>query len=64
MSRPDKPDYVVEYETIRKLGPPRCCHTCDHYSHDGRCLEFKLFVPHEFASLRDNCPVWELFLPF
>jgi len=64
MPRPCKPDFLIEYEKITKAGPPRCCHTCDHYDGGGMCMAYNLRPPEEFVMLRDSCPMWECVLPF
>ena len=64
MARPPKPEFLVEYEQWTKAGPPQCCHTCDHYSGEGRCLEFNMVPPAEFVNSFGRCDKWSQELPF
>lgn len=59
-----KPAFLLEYEKLMADGPPKCCHTCDHYGGNGECLEFRLIPPPEFVNLRDSCPVYSRICPF
>jgi len=47
-----------------RAGPPKCCHTCEHYGTDGLCVEFFQEPPAEFAAEVDVCDKWESELPF
>lgn len=64
MTRPPKPDFLVQYEEWTKAGPPQCCHTCDHYGGDGRCFIFKMEPPIEFVNSAGNCDSWSWEVPF
>ena len=64
MARPPKPDFLLAYEEWRNAGPPRCCHTCDHFGGDGRCLLFGMIPPAEFVNSAGQCDRWEQELPF
>jgi hypothetical protein len=62
--RPPKPDFLVQWEKWLAMGPPRCCHTCDHFGGQGECFEFKLIPPPEFVAMQDCCPVYSRECPF
>jgi hypothetical protein len=47
-----------------KAGPPKCCHTCDHYSKDGHCFMLDARPPEEFAAAQDACGEWTEEVPF
>jgi len=47
-----------------RAGPPKCCHTCDHFDQSGRCLVFDMTPPEDFASTVDACEQWIMELPF
>ena len=53
-----------EIVTIYKAGPPKCCHTCEHYGNDGLCVTFFMEPPAEFVAAVDLCPSWEIECPF
>jgi hypothetical protein len=63
-TRPPEPQFLVDYRDWVKAGPPKCCHTCEHYGNDGLCTEFFMEPPAEFAAEVDACPKWEWELPF
>jgi hypothetical protein len=63
-TRPQEPKFLVEYREWVKAGPPKCCHTCEHFGNDGLCVEFFMTPPAEFAEALDLCPSWELEVPF
>lgn len=60
--RPPEPEFV----TLWRNPPPTpmCCHTCEHYSEDGRCVEFGTEPPAEFAASVGACELWEEECPF
>ena len=62
--RPPEPDFVRAWRDWIKNGPPRCCHTCEHYSINGECVVFSTAPPPEFAEAPDECEKWEQELPF
>lgn len=62
--RPPKPDFLTRYEEWLRLGPPQCCHTCDHYAGDGRCYHFNHYPPVEFVNSQGQCPSWSREIPF
>ena len=62
--RPPEPEYVRLWREWIAKGPPRCCYTCEHYQHDGRCQKFDMTPPPEFASTVDQCGDWRQELPF
>lgn len=62
-----KPEVVKAYDKIVDAyhsGPPKCCHTCEHYCVDGLCVEFFMTPPEEFAATVDGCEKWEAECPF
>lgn len=62
-----KPEVVKSYDKIVDAyhsGPPKCCHTCLHYANDGICLAFFMTPPEDFAASVDQCPDWEVDVPF
>jgi len=56
--RPPEPEFV----TLWRNPPPApmCCHTCEHYGVDGRCLEYFMDPPADFAATVGACDKWEL----
>ena len=64
MPRPPKPDFLVQYEQWVSAGPPQCCHTCDHYSGEGRCFTFNMVPPAEFVNSFGQCEKYERMIPF
>lgn len=62
--RPPEPDFVTSYKTWKAAGPPKCCHTCDHFGGRGECMVFDMTPPAEFAATVDQCDKWEEELPF
>ena len=62
--RPPEPEFLKQWREWYKSGPPRCCHTCEHYKLDGRCSEFGMVPPPEFTTKVDQCHQWEQELPF
>ena len=57
--RHPEPDLVTDYKRWLAAGPPRCCHTCEHYGVDGLCVEFFMQPPAEFAATVGECAKWE-----
>lgn len=55
---------MVDYREWVKAGPPKCCHTCEHYRVDGFCVEFFMRPPEEFAASMDGCDKWKREIPF
>ena len=64
MSRPPKPDFLIQYEEWVRSGPPQCCHTCDHYGGNGQCFIFKIQPPAEFVTSQGQCESWSQEVPF
>jgi hypothetical protein len=54
---------VTDYKRWLAAGPPRCCHTCEHYGVDGLCVEFFMQPPAEFAATVGECNKWEAECP-
>jgi hypothetical protein len=64
MTRPPEPAHVIQWREWLKAGPPRCCHTCEHYGIDGLCVAFFRTPPEEFAATMNACEEWEAEVPF
>lgn len=64
MSRPKEPEYIVQWREWMRAGPPKCCHTCDHYSKEGYCYQYKMTPPPEFAASLGECKYWLQEIPF
>ena len=63
-TRPPEPQFLIDYREWLKAGPPKCCHTCDHFNQSGHCLAFDMTPPEDFAATVDACDKWEQELPF
>jgi hypothetical protein len=63
-TRPSEPEFLIQWREWDKAGPPKCCHTCEHYGVDGLCVEFFMTPPEEFAASMDACDKWEREIPF
>lgn len=63
-TRPPEPQFLIDYREWLKAGPPKCCHTCDHFNQSGQCLAFDMRPPDEFAASVDACESWEPECPF
>jgi hypothetical protein len=64
MTRPDEPEILQQWREWVKAGPPRMCHTCDCYTYDGKCSEFNMTPPADFAGTADACDRWTPEIPF
>lgn len=62
--KPPEPEFLKQWRDWIKAGPPRCCHTCEHYKADGRCAEFDMVPPPEFAEIVDRCQQWQQEMPW
>lgn len=60
MVRHQEPDIVKAW----KAGPPKCCHTCEHYAVDGLCWFHHQEPPEEFAATVGACDDWVQQVPF
>lgn len=58
------PEFVEAYREWLRAGPPKCCHTCDFYDRNGKCIEYGEAPEKEFAETVDACPKWTQELPF
>jgi hypothetical protein len=58
MSRPQEPEFIIQWREWLRAGPPKCCHTCEFYSVDGLCVEFFMTPPEDFAARIDACDKW------
>lgn len=64
MSRPKEPEYLVQWREWMRAGPPKCCHTCEHYSQNGECWQYKMTPPQAFADSVGECKDWIPSIPF
>lgn len=71
MTKPNEPEIVSQWrEECRKFSlmvspePPKCCHTCDHYTDEGLCTFYSMTPPEDFAATPDQCPEWMEEIPF
>ena len=64
MQMPPKPDFLVQYEEWMNAGPPKCCHTCDHFGGTGQCFAFKMHPPVSFINSHGQCASWSQEVPF
>lgn len=62
--RHPEPEIVTIYLNTLRAEPPKVCHTCDHYSKEGKCVEFDSVPPESFASEPDQCELWVEVIPF
>ena len=62
--RHKEPEVVTLYKEWIKAGPPRCCHTCEHYGTDGLCIEYWMNPPEDFAASVNACDKWQQEVPF
>jgi hypothetical protein len=62
--RPPEPEFLTQWREWLAAGPPKCCHTCDFYGLDGKCVEFGIEPPIEFTAQSDQCDRWVQELPF
>jgi hypothetical protein len=62
--RHQTPDKVKKYTRIMEQGPPRCCHTCEHYRDDGLCDVYRMTPPEDFAATDDACGDYLQEVPF
>ena len=63
-TRPPEPGFLIQWRDRMRAGPPKCCHTCEHYGVDGLCVEFFMTPPEDFAATVDACDKWEAQCPF
>lgn len=62
--KPPEPESVRQWKEWLRAGPPRCCHTCEHFEIDGRCAIFKMTPPDEFIQMVGKCDQWKQEIPF
>jgi hypothetical protein len=62
--RHKEPEVVTLYKEWVKAGPPKCCHTCEHYGTDGLCIEYWMNPPEDFAASVNACDKWQQEVPF
>ena len=63
-TRPREPEFLIRWREWLANGPPKCCHTCEHFNQSGMCLHFVMPPPEEFAATQDACVHWIMELPF
>ena len=63
-TRPPEPEFLIQWREWMRAGPPKCCHTCDHFNQSGHCLAFDMTPPEDFAATLDACDKWEAECPF
>jgi len=59
-----EPDLVTDYKRWLAAGPPRFCHTCEHYDVNGTCVVFFMEPPADFAAKPGECADWEMEILF
>lgn len=63
-TRPQEPEFLIQWRAWMEAGPPKCCHTCDWYTKEGKCLEFDMTPPEDFVATVDACEKWLPEIPF
>lgn len=63
-TRPPEPEFLIQWREWMRAGPPRFCHTCEHYGVDGLCVVFFMKPPVDFAATVGECADWEMEIPF
>jgi hypothetical protein len=64
MPRHPEPQELADRIALIKKGPPRYCHTCDHYTPNGFCDIAGQEPPEEFARTPDACDDYFELIPF
>lgn len=64
VTRPQEPEFLIQWREWMRAGPPKCCHTCDHFNQSGHCLAFDMTPPEDFSSTVDACEQWIMEIPF
>ena len=62
--KPTPPKIVADWQKMIETPPPRCCHTCWHYTDAGVCKVFHAEPPEYFTQEIDQCDDWEQDVPF
>lgn len=62
--RHKEPEVLKRYRKVIAAGPPKVCHSCEHYADDGVCLKYEMEPPEQFASTPNSCPDWIQEVPF
>lgn len=57
-NRENEPDFVRRWREFARLGPPRCCYTCDYFDQSGVCEMYNETPPEEFTRAVDRCEHW------
>jgi hypothetical protein len=63
-TRPAEPQVLIEWREWVNAGPPKVCHSCEHYDKGGHCRIFDMRPPEEFAATVDACDKWQWEIPF
>lgn len=61
--RHPEPEFVIKWRDAIKT-VPQCCHTCDNYAKDGKCVYHWAEPPADFAATVNACKDWTYELPF
>lgn len=64
MPRHTTPQILLEYYRWVDHGPPRICHTCEHYDLQGVCQLYQMEPPEDFAATQDACADYKPDVPF
>lgn len=64
MPRHPTPKLLLDYQQWVEHGPPRMCHTCEHYDAYGMCQQFGMEPPEDFAATPDACDEYVQDIPF
>jgi len=61
----ETPNKVLRYRELIEQGPPRFCHTCDHFDKEsGYCAHFDATPPADFTATENACAHWAVEVPF
>lgn len=60
MPRHAAPDIL----NLWREGPPKMCHTCEHYDEEEICQKHQQEPPEDFAKTQDACQDWLDMIPF
>lgn len=62
--RPPEPEVLKQWREWIKAGPPKVCHTCDHYTRYGNCMLYEMRPPDDFTAQVGACAGWQSDCPF
>ena len=61
----ETPPAVLRYRELIEQGPPRFCHTRDHFDKEsGYCAHFDATPPADFTATENACEQWIAEVPF